>query len=362
MPADPENAKLPVAAICANCDSKQQMNTDGSCITCGSDKMFNPVSISIFEKAKEDMQEAEAERLKRPLVIYHANCRDGFAAAWVCHNFFGAGKADFHAAQYGEKLPDVTGRNVYFVDYCPNREPVKHNITELCAAAKHVTILDHHKTAQEALTFQPNELRPQNLTIVFDMERSGAGIAWDYFQKWYSTGELKEAGLPEKGERPWFINYIEDRDLWRWALPSSRQINYYLSLVPFDLKAWDLLLNSSAEAAMMYGDVLEQKVRQYCQEVSKNTRTCSIDLDSREFLANVPVVNAPQCDISELLEFQMERLNVDFTVGFWQRNDGLFQYSLRSRGDFDVSEIAKKFGGGGHKHAAGFQVAKMVHR
>jgi nanoRNase/pAp phosphatase (c-di-AMP/oligoRNAs hydrolase) len=34
------------------------------------------------------------------------------------------------------------------------------------------------------------------------------------------------------------------------------------------------------------------------------------------------------------------------------------EFSLRSVGDFDVSEIAKSFGGGGHKNAAGFKVPR----
>ena len=33
--------------------------------------------------------------------------------------------------------------------------------------------------------------------------------------------------------------------------------------------------------------------------------------------------------------------------------DGLIKYSLRSKGAVDVCEIAQKFGGGGHKMAAG---------
>ena len=35
-----------------------------------------------------------------------------------------------------------------------------------------------------------------------------------------------------------------------------------------------------------------------------------------------------------------------------QKNE--VNWSLRSTGDCDVSAIAKKLGGGGHKHAAGF--------
>lgn len=53
------------------------------------------------------------------------------------------------------------------------------------------------------------------------------------------------------------------------------------------------------------------------------------------------------------------RSKTPVALGWWQRFDGKFQFSLRSRGDIDVSEIAKKFGGGGHKNAAGFQLKTL---
>ena len=44
----------------------------------------------------------------------------------------------------------------------------------------------------------------------------------------------------------------------------------------------------------------------------------------------------------------------------WWRGHGVFNYSLRSKGDFDVSELAKRHGGGGHKNAAGFQSPALL--
>jgi hypothetical protein len=49
-----------------------------------------------------------------------------------------------------------------------------------------------------------------------------------------------------------------------------------------------------------------------------------------------------------------------FGVVWFVRSDGKYQYSLRSEGDFDVSAIAKSFGGGGHKNAAGFEADELV--
>ena len=41
----------------------------------------------------------------------------------------------------------------------------------------------------------------------------------------------------------------------------------------------------------------------------------------------------------------------------WHRSaSGRVYVNLRSNGEYDVSEIAKAFGGGGHRNAAGYQV------
>ena len=47
----------------------------------------------------------------------------------------------------------------------------------------------------------------------------------------------------------------------------------------------------------------------------------------------------------------------DFAGCYFDKGTGTVEYSLRSRENgIDVSEIAGLFGGGGHKHAAGFNI------
>lgn len=281
------------------------------------------------------------------LVIYHGGCRDGFAAAWAAHLVMP--DAIFFPGYYGQDPPDlVDGRDVYILDFTYPRETLK----KVVAIAASLTILDHHKTNLKDLEGFADEVatlgapRPR---VVFDMERSGAGITWD---------EL--CG----NDKPWLINYIEDRDLWRWALPESRLVNAYLGAIPFTFEAFDDASRRSFGDAVLAGAVVQLKVKQYCEEVGKNAITFDLPVYSGSNLRiyrDVPLVNAPQCDISELLEHLMDRGKVEFVMGWWQRQDGMFQYSLRSRGDFDVSAIAKHFGGGGHKNAAGFQVHHVIH-
>jgi phosphoesterase RecJ-like protein len=45
---------------------------------------------------------------------------------------------------------------------------------------------------------------------------------------------------------------------------------------------------------------------------------------------------------------------------FWDGKRQVYQVGLRSRNDIDVSAVAKKFGGGGHKQASGFTCDKII--
>ena len=307
-----------------------------------------------------------------PLVIVHGSCRDGFCAAWVARRKLPT--AEIVHAYYGKEPPDVRGRDVVLIDFSYPRATLR----AMRRACESLLVIDHHKSAAadlaedttrdaitsiagwsnlswerhcETVALDHLENAEDQIYTLFDMERSGAGLAWDFF----SPGE----------PRPWLVDYVEDRDLWRHALPFSEIINAYVGLLPFEFATWSEVATRPMEAYCEAGSIALTKTEQYVAEASKNLRWCTVAG------YRVPVVNAPQVDISELLDAVLTRQvpataviaqpDVPFAVGWWQRFDGLFQYSLRSRGDFDVSEIAKQFGGGGHRNAAGFQSATLVH-
>lgn len=267
-----------------------------------------------------------------PLVIYHAGCRDGFAAAWAIKSLAALNQPwEFFAAYHGAPPPNVSGRDVVMVDFC---YPCS-ILDQMCAQAHSVIVLDHHKSAMENI----GDFRAPNTQIHFNMNRSGAMMAW----KFYGAGKRP----------PWIINYVQDRDLWRNELPDSESVNAYISTIPFDFDSWTTAAAQNLNDVKAGGALVVKKVRQYVAEVRKNAR--------RFFFHgyDVPLVNAPQVDISELLSALCE--NETFSMGWWQRADGIFQYSLRSRGDFDVSKLAVRHGGGGHKNAAGFQSERPIH-
>lgn len=263
---------------------------------------------------------------KEILVVYHGHCMDGWTSAWTAWLKFGD-SADYQDAHYPPTADfDVDGREVYFLDYCPSRE----KLIEFQGRAQSLKVIDHHKTAQEVC-------RGFDFAT-FDMNRSGAGLTWDV--------------LTDSAPRPRLVDYVEDRDLWNWKLPHSKEVNAFIQSMPRDdFNNWSALadlLEAALPAAIETGKALlraEQINVDSCKNSVRHLTFCGYD--------NVPVVNANGVNISALLN-QLARKDY-FAVGWYQDENGHFRYSLRANGDFDLTKIAEKFGGGGHKLASGFK-------
>ncbi len=314
--------------------------------------------------------------MSRPLCIYHGSCADGFGAAWVVRKFFN-GEVDFHHGVYNDPPPTienggihVEGRLVIFVDFSYKREVM------LQWAQRHgvqgVLVLDHHKTAVEDLradgcffvdygSFEGYKNWPRFLDniamdhieggpriyTVFDQNKSGAGLAWDFF-------------FPDD-YRPSLIDRIEDRDLWRFQYPDTRAVQAAVFSYPYDFHVWDVLANADMAKLRVEGEAIERKHHKDIGELVIAFR--------REMIIGghwVPVANLPYTltsDAGSLMckpyaspQLQGEIVTPPFAACYWDTPAGRV-FSLRSIDDgADVSEIAKQYGGGGHKNAAGFRV------
>jgi oligoribonuclease NrnB/cAMP/cGMP phosphodiesterase (DHH superfamily) len=289
--------------------------------------------------------------MTKPLCIYHGNCDDGFAAAWAVRHALGADFFEFYPGVYQQAPPDVSGRHVLMVDFSYKR-PV---IMEMATKARSIVILDHHKTAAEDLAgfrepapfedwvdgeLSRVELDDQPITALFDMNRSGAGLTWDYFHH----------GEP----RPLFIDYIEDRDLWLKQRPGGDEFTIALRSYPQNFEVWDGLVANGPMKLVEEGAAIQRYYRLRVEELKRSAYQASI--------AGAPfwIANAPYFAASEVAGELAERKH-GFGACYFEVSQGRWQYSLRARGDFDVSAIARKFGGGGHKGAAGFTVEAPVH-
>lgn len=272
----------------------------------------------------------ELTELIKPLVIYHSPCQDGFTAAWAvwkAHPDW-----EFYPAKHGDPPPDVTDRVVYIVDFSYKR-PV---LLEMAANAYWIYILDHHKTAQEDLL---GELAP-NVSVQFNMDKSGAHLAWNYFH-------------PEE-ELPPIVKMVEDRDLWLFKYSITKAYTAYLFAQPYDFNIWDSISNANTlEIITLAGEAILLKQAKDVEELSSNKFRATIG-GHEVWCVNVPYTLCS--DMGNLL-----CKGEPFAATFFIDNKLRFVYSLRSdENGLDVSEIAKQFGGGGHKHAAGFTASMGV--
>ena len=261
-------------------------------------------------------------------VIYHADCTDGFGSAYSAWKLLG-NRAEYHACKHGTPPPDVAGKVVAILDFSYSNSVTKQMIED----AEGLIIIDHHKSAIVELHDISN--------THFDMNHSGARLAWDFFH-------------PGK-EAPKFIDYIEDRDLWKWELPYSKEFSAAFDMVPFEFEEFEKFEDDS-----VFDDAVKRGsyVLAYSKTVVK--KVCE-KATSRKFEGkDVMVVNASHW-MSEI----GSRLSPDCDfaiIWFYDHEDRLVKVSLRAFHDhIDVSEIAKKFGGGGHKKAAGFTLPGDAH-
>lgn len=293
------------------------------------------------------------------LVIYHDQCADGFGAAWACWKRWGD-SCEYVAANYGQTPPDVVGRHVLIVDFSYKR-PV---LEEMARAAKSIVILDHHKTAKEDLeqfarfTGKPERFTPAvvasmvgdlndggypPIVACFDMERSGARMAWEFCHK-----------VPA----PYLIALIEDRDLWRFTLPDTKAFGLWLRAEPFsfarfDEIAQDLSQTSSCRTIMREAAAMQRFYDAKVQEIASFARR------QRVGALEGMVVNCPPMFASEVGNALLDaHPSAPFAATYFDAPNARM-WSLRSRDDReDVSAIAAKFGGGGHRNAAGFSVPR----
>lgn len=287
---------------------------------------------------------------KPDVCVYHGNCDDGFGAAWAIWKRWP--DIEFISGVYGKPLEEPADgwscKNVLFVDYSLPEAEMR-ALAEKCAS---IAVLDHHKTAQAALApfvefngtltdlkraAGADHAGAPAVYVHFDMDRSGAPMAWEF-----AHGDTP---LPN------MLRLIEDRDLWRFKYPETAPFSAGLRIYPQDFGVWSQIEEMTSNI-IEEGDIV---LRSHRANIAKfindvvNVQICGHD---------VPAVNVPYHYASDVAHAMLHVFpDAPFAASWFMRGDGKIQFSLRSTDDkVDVSEIAKRFGGGGHRNAAGFQL------
>ena len=181
------------------------------------------------------------------VVLYHANCNDGFGAAYSAWKLLG-NRAEYIACSHGTQPPDIKGKKVVCLDFSYDNPTTRKLIEE----AEAFLIIDHHKSAMVELHDISN--------AIFDMKKSGAMLAWEFFH-------------PGK-EAPKFIQYIQDRDLWTWELAYSKEFSAAFDMVPWNFEEYEKFEDDSVfDDAIKRGSYIlaysKTVIKKVCEKAQK---------------------------------------------------------------------------------------------
>jgi uncharacterized protein len=260
------------------------------------------------------------------IIIYHGNCPDGFSGAWAAWKKFGS-RAAYVGATDRLVLPfPIKDKTVYLIDYTYNENLIK----KLIKDNVRVTAIDHHASQESATKLTQH--------YHYSLKHSGATLAWEYFHP----------GKP----MPMLLKYIEDRDLWNWRLPYSHEILMMVDLVPREFKIWSTLAKEVEdlkirETYIKKGTLLLLHYRSLYEKLLSGAEWVKFD-GKKIYALNCPYYFADELGHALAMKTRTFAL-------LWNESGGRIRVSLRAHNrKTDVSKIAQKYGGGGHRASSGF--------
>lgn len=275
-------------------------------------------------------------------------------SAYIAYLKFGINNVEYKAVSYNEPIPDFTDKEVYILDFSYPPE----DLIKAAATAHSVLMLDHHKSAhlkwleftdptysaEKEVPYGTFDTSFSNLTVDFNQNQSGAGLTWRHFN--FAQSDLSD-GLyyPLKAA----VEAIEDRDLWKKVIPFTEEICAAMNLVPRDFSEYDRFLTLTSDQEMIaQGVALVAQKKSLCASIAK--RATLVSFEGQQ----VKMVNCNKEHCSEVGHILAQGMPFSIT---YEIIGGLAVVSLRSTLEGqDVSLIAGKRNGGGHRGAAGFKL------
>ena len=292
------------------------------------------------------------------VVLYHANCSDGFTAAWALWKFKkGFSSAEFIAENHKFtettkllKRPNINELEVMYIDICPPRA----QLIEIHTAASSILVLDHHESAMRECKDLPY--------CTFDMDHSGAMMAWIWIKGPDAPKWAQRAAAIAESYSPALIRYVQDADLWQWKLGKAKEIVNVIHISEHTFENWTTLyheLEYKPNTIVLRGETIEDVYQRQITRLMGQVFECTIDTPDGPVACGA--VNSPvhQSQLGNLIA-------EDYPVAVvyhWERT--CYKVSLRSQNpatkyDINVSKIAGQFGGGGHAHAAGLRCDNIL--
>lgn len=265
---------------------------------------------------------------------FHSDDLDGWSSSAIVNKKHKNDDIEFYGYNYEDDIKLVKGYDiVYMVDCSTTSENMKFLINN----NKKFVWIDHH----EKKIWQVIEDINDDILGLRDKtnQHSACVLTWKYLYK--------------NKPVPTILKYIEDVDLWKWEMKNTDEITTSLDLdckterdmleKYLDNDVWNSVINIIIENGIKYINMRKQQIKQ----IMKNVVFVSWE-GFRTAVVNTPIHKSHTGDA-----ILKKYMNINIVL-IWSYNKDTVSCSLRSS-DVDVSKIADKYGGGGHRLASGFR-------
>jgi oligoribonuclease NrnB/cAMP/cGMP phosphodiesterase (DHH superfamily) len=271
------------------------------------------------------------------ICLFH-NDADGRASAAIVRQALGS-ETQLYEMNYGDQIPwqliEKAGR-VVVVDFSLPKPDM-----EAIAQDRQLIWIDHHKTALDQLPGLA-----QTLPGVRDTSESACVLTWNFF-------------FPEKAV-PKAVKLIGDRDIWRWSYPDTGPFGeglFQQNTYPDNDQLWKPLLDDDSQILKHLIEEGEVLVEARWNSIRRMVSHYGFEVKFEGY-RTLAINNRGSGEMGQFIRelgFQIAYCYVDLQ----QNGDLMTLVTLYSDG-VDVSEIAEKFGGGGHPGAAGFSFKRNM--
>ena len=217
--------------------------------------------------------------------------------------------------------------------------------------------IDHHKSSIES---HPADIPGYRIDGV-----AACRLAWQWFSM--SLGEIlnsRHGNLPNRQEfidrkvsEPLAVRLAGEYDIWDKRDPDAEVFQFGLRSVDMGADLWEALLQTDgvgrkAVQELMENGYLLQRYQKQNDASIVNHRSFLVEFEGLKFLA----LNTARCNSLTFAAKDVPETGHDALMGFYY--DGtkwnVSLYHAKHRTDIDLSVIAVKHGGGGHRGACGF--------
>lgn len=276
-------------------------------------------------------------------VIYHRADFDGLCSAAILYHKGGLKDATFIGLDYNDEFDELTipdGSTVYIVDFA--LQPY----VRMAHLSKRVNLIhiDHHISAIEALA-DCNDIKKYYNTIETPYI-SAAALVWAYIS------EVQN----DVGILPLVVEYVSLFDTWHHRNDPdilALQLGLKINTTGYKDPRWRVMFNTDKVTKQFIEQGLI--IQKYIDATNTVMAGNAFDINFEGL--NFKALNAGKGG-SLMFKIYNDSDCIDAYMSFGYNGTiwTVSMYQHPKNGDCDILAIAKKYGGGGHKGACGFQI------